>query len=137
MEVEIFEKNFKFPHENLNGKLSFYPFSIPSFMTFVILYTSGKQHHFSGTIFSVSGGSLPPPRAPLPLPKVFLGCQYRISCYSSDSKHLAMESHPAILAIQKLLLPSITMQLNKCINTTLSGYIKIRRMLFALASLSG
>ena len=38
---EIFEKIWKFTYKNLNGKLIFYPFSLPSSRTFVILYTSG------------------------------------------------------------------------------------------------
>ena len=34
---EIFEKILKFRHQNLNGKVIFYPFSLPSSRTFVIV----------------------------------------------------------------------------------------------------
>ena len=42
LRFEIFEKISKFTYRNLNGKLIFYPFSIPSSRTFVIFYTSTK-----------------------------------------------------------------------------------------------
>ena len=54
--LKLVEKNCKFTYWNLNGKFNFYPFSIPSSGTFVILYSSGKQYHFSTTFFAVSGG---------------------------------------------------------------------------------
>ena len=38
---EIFEKFLKFTYKNLNGKLIYDQFSLPSSRTFVILYTSG------------------------------------------------------------------------------------------------
>ena len=37
LRFEIFEKILKFTYKNLNGKLIFYLFSLPSSMTFVIL----------------------------------------------------------------------------------------------------
>ena len=37
LRFEIFEKNLKFTYKNLNGKLIFYPFSLPSSRT------NGKQ----------------------------------------------------------------------------------------------
>ena len=37
--LKFFEKILKFTYKNLNGKLLFYPFSLPSTRTFVILYT--------------------------------------------------------------------------------------------------
>ena len=40
---ESFEKNLRFTYKNLNGKLIFYPCSLPSSTTFVILYTSGTS----------------------------------------------------------------------------------------------
>ena len=44
----IFEKTFEFAYKNLNGKLIFYPFSLPFSMTFVISYTSGTYQNFGG-----------------------------------------------------------------------------------------
>ena len=46
--VEIFEKVLKFTYKNLNGKLIFYPFSLQSSGTFVILYTSGISKNWGG-----------------------------------------------------------------------------------------
>ena len=43
-----FEKIFKFTYKNLNGKLMFYSFSLPSSRTFVILYTPGTYQNFRG-----------------------------------------------------------------------------------------
>ena len=40
--LKFVEKILKFTYTNLNGKLTFYPFSISSTRTFVILYSSGK-----------------------------------------------------------------------------------------------
>ena len=37
---EIFQKILKFTYKNLNGKLLFYPFSLPSYSIFVIFSTS-------------------------------------------------------------------------------------------------
>ena len=48
LRFEIFEKILKFTCKNLNGKLIFYPFSLPSSRTFVILYTSGTYQNFGG-----------------------------------------------------------------------------------------
>ena len=59
--LKFSEKIFKIKYENLNEKLTYYLFSIPSFRTFVILYTSGKLQHFSTTIFSGSGRGKSPP----------------------------------------------------------------------------
>ena len=42
LRFEIFEKILKFPYEKLNGKLSFYQFSIRASRTFVIFYSSAK-----------------------------------------------------------------------------------------------
>ena len=41
LRFEISEKIFKFTYYNLNGKLIFIHFFLPSSWTFVILYTSG------------------------------------------------------------------------------------------------
>ena len=43
-----FERTSKFTYNNLNGKLIFYPFSLPSSRSFVILYTSGTYQNFWG-----------------------------------------------------------------------------------------
>ena len=53
LRFEIFEKILKFTWKNLNGKLIFYPFSLPFSWTFVILYTSGTYQKFLGWL----GGS--------------------------------------------------------------------------------
>ena len=45
MEMEFFEKILIFTCKNLNEKLSFYSFSLPSSRTFVILYTSGTDQN--------------------------------------------------------------------------------------------
>ena len=37
--IEMFEKILKFRYKNPNGKVIFYPFSVPSSRSFVILYT--------------------------------------------------------------------------------------------------
>ena len=42
LRFEIHEKILKFTYENLNEKLSFYPFSLPSSRAFLSLYSSGK-----------------------------------------------------------------------------------------------
>ena len=41
-ELKFLEKILKFTYKNLNGKLTSYPFSIPSSRTSVILHSSGK-----------------------------------------------------------------------------------------------
>ena len=48
LSFEISEKILKFKCKNLNGKLIFYQFSLPSSKTFVILYTSGTNQNFWG-----------------------------------------------------------------------------------------
>ena len=45
----IFEKILKFTYKNLTGKLIFYPFSLPSSRTFVILYTSATYQNLCGS----------------------------------------------------------------------------------------
>ena len=45
----IFEKILKFTYKNLKGKLIFYPFSLPSSRTFVILYTSATYQNLCGS----------------------------------------------------------------------------------------
>ena len=56
LRFEICEKILKFTYKNLNGKLIFYPFSLPSSRTFVILCTSGTYQNFWGWL----GGVVPP-----------------------------------------------------------------------------
>ena len=41
--LKLFEKILKFTYINLNGKLIFHPFSLPSSRSFVILYSSGTS----------------------------------------------------------------------------------------------
>ena len=53
--LKFFDKMFKFTYYDLNGKLTFSPFSIPSSRTLVILYTSGKYHHFLQQFFRFRG----------------------------------------------------------------------------------
>ena len=48
LRFEIFEKVLKFIYTNLNGKLIFYPFSLPSSRTFVILCTSATFQNLGG-----------------------------------------------------------------------------------------
>ena len=40
--LKFVEKILKFTDKNLNAKLTYYPFSIPSSRTFVIFYSSAK-----------------------------------------------------------------------------------------------
>ena len=60
---EIFEKILKFTFEDHN-EIEFYPFSILSSRTFVILCSSGIQHHFSTALFRFRGDSSLPAGAP-------------------------------------------------------------------------
>ena len=61
MRIEIFEKTLKFTYKNFNGKLIFYPFSLPSSWTFVILYTFGtsKIWRVGGPLDPGLGGRVP------------------------------------------------------------------------------
>ena len=58
LRFKISEKILKFTCKNLNGKLIFYPFSLPSCRTFVILYTSGtcQWGGSGGATFAGFGG---------------------------------------------------------------------------------
>ena len=56
LRFEILEKILKFTYKNLNGKLIFYPFSLLSSRTFVILYTSGTYKNFWGWFGGSSAG---------------------------------------------------------------------------------
>ena len=47
LRFEIFEKILKFTYRNLNEKVIFYPFSLPSSRTFVILCTSATYLHLA------------------------------------------------------------------------------------------
>ena len=62
LRFEIFVKIFKFTYKNLNGKLIFYPLSLPSSRRFVILYTYGTYKNFGGRgaviVIRASGGVL-------------------------------------------------------------------------------
>ena len=60
----FFEKFLKITYENLNGKLTFYPFSIPSSRSFVILYSSENNTIFLQHVFRFRGWELPPPPNP-------------------------------------------------------------------------
>ena len=54
LRFEIFEKTLKFTYENLNGKLIFYRFSIPSSRPVVILYSLEINIIFLLQFFSIS-----------------------------------------------------------------------------------
>ena len=56
LRFEIFEEILKFTYKNLNGKLIFYPLSLPSSRTFVILCTSGTPKFWGW----FGGGVVPP-----------------------------------------------------------------------------
>ena len=55
LSFQIFEKILKFTCKKLNGKLIFYPFSLPSSRTFVILYISGTYQNGGGVLSSLWG----------------------------------------------------------------------------------
>ena len=48
LRFDVFEKILKFTCKNLNRTLIFYPFSLTSSRTFVILYTSGTYQKIFG-----------------------------------------------------------------------------------------
>ena len=55
LRFETFMKILRFTYKNLNGKLIFYPFSLPSSRTFVILCTSATYLNWGS-----GGGRLAP-----------------------------------------------------------------------------
>ena len=111
LRFEIFEKILKFRHQNLNGKLTFYPFSLPSSRTFVILCTSA-------TYQNGGGGFINPCLFTIPILKLISGdmdINLHIFAFLANSKCLAyfeVWSHNLLLTCMHTHLSTCNLFLN-------------------------